>query len=122
MGIMTLYNLQGIAMTQKNIGNEEVTAWVTRFALSEGIFKVTGYVPHDISDKMFCYEGGKTSRVSVYGKDWHRTEELAIARAEEMRLKKIETLKKSLKEMEALDFGFKAAEHDPKLQYKKKSL
>lgn len=108
-------------MTQKNISDEEVTAWVTRFALSEGILKVTGYVPHDISDKMFCYKKeGKTSRVSVHGKDWHLTEELAIARAEEMRLKEIESLKNSLKKMEALDFGFKPAERAPEEKVQKR--
>ena len=39
------------------------------------------------------------------GKEWHRTKEAAIAKAEEMRQKKIAGLKKQIERLEKLEFG-----------------
>lgn len=38
------------------------------------------------------------------GKEWHRTREEAVARAEVMRARKIDSLKKHIKRMEAMKF------------------
>lgn len=43
----------------------------------------------------------------VEGKEWHRTEEAAIARAEEMRVAKIASLKRQMAKLEKLDFNAK---------------
>lgn len=38
------------------------------------------------------------------GNDWHRTKESAIAKAEEMRKKKIASLKKQIEKLEKMEF------------------
>ena len=82
--------------------DEKIVAWVTKYALSEGIQTLRGFVCHRISSDMFVCKGNP---FGWHGKDWHRTPEAAIARAEEMRLAKIESLKKSIKKLEALQFS-----------------
>ncbi|MCB4358463.1 hypothetical protein [Quatrionicoccus australiensis] len=83
--------------------NEKIKAWVTKYSLTEGIKEVEGEVCHKISSEMLAYDKHKYA----HGKDWHRTQDAAIARAEEMRKKKIESLKKSIKKMESLEFLIK---------------
>lgn len=86
-------------------GHEKVTAWVTKDAMSVGIIKVSGEVRHDVSSTMFIYRSaGDRYDTYVHGKEWHRTKQAALARAEEMRVKKIKALKKRLTELEALKF------------------
>ena len=80
--------------------NEPIKAWVTKYALTVGIELVDGEVCHEISSGMLSY--GRSQ--SAHGKDWHRTPEAALARAEEMRKKKIASLRKSIANMEALTF------------------
>ena len=81
---------------------ERIRAWVTKYALTEGIQLLEGSILHEISGGLFRPDGYFPG---FLGKDWHRTPEAAIARAEEMRLAKIESLKKSIKKMEALQFS-----------------
>lgn len=80
---------------------EHIKAWVTKYALTEGITIVDGDVCHDISSDMLSY--GKYG--VAHGKDWHRTSDAALARAEEMRKAKIASLKKSIAKMETMKFG-----------------
>ena len=80
--------------------DEEIKAWVTKYALTNGIKSFPGKVCHNISSEMFRYG----TLGSAYGKDWHRTSETAIARAEEMRKAKIASLKKSIEKLEKLEF------------------
>lgn len=78
--------------------DREITAWVTKYALTQGILKVHGQVDEDFSGMLhFGYSE------SVFGKQWHRTEKAAIERAEDMRVAKIASLKKSLAKMESLE-------------------
>jgi len=79
--------------------DERIRAWVTKYALTEGIQLLEGNVRHEIS---FWHDARSPG---FFGEDWHRTPEAAIARAEEMRLAKIESLKKSIKKLEALQFS-----------------
>ena len=80
--------------------NEKITAWVTKYALTQGIMKVDGEVHHGTSSNMFSYgEYGY-----AHGDDWHRTHESAVAKAEDMRKKKIASLKKSIAKLEAMNF------------------
>ncbi len=76
--------------------------WITKYALSQGIFK------SDVED-----EGKGTVKevacpFSLYyhgeGKEWHRTKESAIAKAEEMRREKIADLKKQIEKLEGMEF------------------
>ena len=83
---------------------EIITAWVTRYALTEGIEVVKAELCSDISDAMITYGGTGYDRQSAHGRDWHRTPEAALARAEEMRTAKIASLKKGIAKMERLTF------------------
>lgn len=81
---------------------ETITAWITRYALTEGIKVAEAEV---CSDKMITYGGTGCSRKSIYGNDWHRTYEAALARAEEMRVAKIASLRKSIARIERMTFA-----------------
>ena len=86
--------------------NEDITAWVTKYALTDGIQKVSGTVRHETSSDMLSYIGSRYDwRECVHGNDWHRTPEAALARAEEMRKNKIASLKKSIAKLEAIKFS-----------------
>jgi len=88
------------------MNDERVFAWVTKYALTDGIKVVDATVHHSINSKMISWKEGEYSN-NAHGKDWHRTPEEAVLRAEEMRKAKIESLKKSIKKMESLKFLIK---------------
>ena len=73
-------------------------AWITKYALTEGIQEVEGRVALEARD-MFCYAGK-----FAHGNDWHETKAEAIVRAEQMRVAKIASLKKSIERLERLRF------------------
>lgn len=79
---------------------EKIRVWITKYALTEGI---------KVDDAELC-EGHETmiscGRCYFHGNDWHRTPEAAILRAEEMRIKKIATVKKQLAKLEKMTFLF----------------
>ena len=88
------------------MNNEDITAWVTKYALTDGIQKVSGTVRHETRSGMLSYTGSRYEwRECVHGNDWHRTPEAALARAEEMRKAKIASLKKSIAKLEAIKFS-----------------
>ena len=80
--------------------NEKITAWVTKYALTHNILRVNGEVCHEINSNILLY--GKSGLAK--GKDWHRTAEAALYRADEMRAAKIESLRKSIARLEKLNF------------------
>ena len=49
---------------------------------------------------MLCYGDHETA----HGNDWHRTEADAVARAEQMRVKKIASLEKQIAKLKKLSF------------------
>ena len=74
--------------------------WITKYALMHGILERTGEScpPHGmIQYGIGLYAHGE-------GREWHRTRESAIKRAESMRAKKIVSLEKSIEKMKALQF------------------
>lgn len=81
------------------IKDEEITAWVTKYALTFGISKVRARV---INPTMIAF--GPRSSNYAHGKDWHRTPEEAIARAEQMRHMKIQSLRNSEAKLEKMTF------------------
>jgi hypothetical protein len=87
-------------MEQGNI----MKAWITKYALTSGIQEVDGEVDTSISATMFSWTPASGWMKHAHGKDWHKTREAAIARAEEMRLTKIAGLKRSIAELEKLKF------------------
>lgn len=80
---------------------ERFTAYITKYALTEGIFEAEG----EESNGYFYYGKGGYDRNQACPEDWHRTREEAVARAEDMRKRKIASLKKSIAKMEALRFS-----------------
>ena len=85
-----------------------INVWVTRYALTQGIIKTEAELCSDST--MISYKiGGYTQYAHNEGKDWHRSKESAIEGAEEMRTKKISSLKKKITKLEKLIF--KTREH-----------
>lgn len=82
--------------------------WVTKYALSQGIFEAEvndDCIDIDRSGNMIQVKEG---RFTVYyhgeGREWHKEKESAIKRADEMRKKKIESLKKQIEKLENMKF------------------
>ncbi len=77
-----------------------MTVFVSKYALTSGIEEVSAEgcgrgVAHRIGS-IECFLGE--------GNEWHYTKAGAVAKAEEMRLKKIASLKKQLVKMQILKF------------------
>jgi hypothetical protein len=79
---------------------EKIKAWITKHALTEGIVMVDAEVSGE--GRTISYGHPGFSVQYAHGKDWHRTPEAAIARAEEMLAAKIKSLKKSIEKLECL--------------------
>lgn len=76
--------------------------WITKYALTKGIIEMECVQFGDISVR----EVGNPFPTYYHGEgdEWHRTKESAIKKAEEMRQKKIESLKKQIKKLEEMRF------------------
>jgi len=74
--------------------------WISKLALTKGIYEA----------EVAVSESGYVSETSTWGfggrlgRDAHETREAAVAAAEQMRLKKIASLKKQLTKLEAMKF------------------
>ncbi len=88
------------------MNNEDITAWVTKYALTSGIQKVSGTVRHETNSSLLSFRGGTdcSDSTHAWGNEWHRTPEAALARAEEMRKNKIASLKKRIAKLESTMF------------------
>lgn len=80
---------------------ETFTGYITKYALTAGVREAI--LQEDDTPGM-VRQVGAGYHVYYHGKDWHRTREDAIKRAEEMREAKIKSLRKSLAKLEALNF------------------
>ena len=85
---------------------ERFKVWVTTYALTDGI--LTGVAESIDAAAIKFYWRGIRTPIFKYGNEWHRTEESAIQRAEEMRALKIESLRKRIAKLEAMTFDKKA--------------
>lgn len=87
------------------MADQKIKVWITKYALTEGIQLVDAEVSGN-SPSMVSY--GNVGYGSQYahgeGKDWHRTPESAMRRAEEMRKKKIASMRKSMAKLEVMTF------------------
>ena len=77
-------------------------AWITKYALTSGIHEVEGEVSDIGGGTMFCYGNVGYRHQTAHGNDWHKTRAEAVKRAEEMRVKKIASMKKSIASLERL--------------------
>lgn len=81
------------------------TAYITKYALTFGIYSTKG----EISGDMFIQKARESGEFDQYfhGKDWHLSKEEALAQAEEMRVKKLKSLEKQIKKISLLIFDIK---------------
>ncbi len=83
--------------------------WVTKYAMSgKGVIPFNDVKMVSSSAKTVVTTNNGDTEMGVWhihGDDWHTTPEAAIARAEEMRTKKIASLKKQIAKLEAMTFS-----------------
>jgi len=76
------------------------TVWITKYALTQGILEKEV----EIEDNVVSVIKNSGEVYFDEGKDWHRTKESAVKRAEEMRLKKIINVEKQLQKLKDMKF------------------
>lgn len=85
--------------------NSVETVFVTRYALTQGIFEVSAEIHEDSQSKMVSYraEGSRFTQYA-HGTDWHKDYESALKKSELMRTKKIASLLKQISKLQSIDF------------------
>lgn len=78
--------------------------WITKYALTQGIFEIEAEECGMGFPGMIQTKEEHPSYYHEEGKDWHRNKESAVKRAEEMRQKKISSLRKKLEKLEKMKF------------------
>lgn len=73
--------------------------WISKYALTDGIKEIEADL---VSDSMVRI--GSCSYLHGEGREWHRTKEGAIIRANEMRKRKINSIRKTLSKLEIMKF------------------
>ena len=77
--------------------------WITKYALTKGIIEVDGELIS--SDFVSILNRGVSLPTHWFYKgDWHSDKQSAIKKAEEMRQKKIESMKKQIQKLEEMRF------------------
>lgn len=77
--------------------------WITKYALTKGIIEVDGELIS--SDFVSILNRGASLPTHWFYKgDWHSDKQSAIKKAEEMRQKKIESMKKQIQKLEEMRF------------------
>ncbi|WP_312836672.1 hypothetical protein [Pantoea sp.] len=80
--------------------------YVTKYAFTSGVFSVEAKV--DEERKMASYKApGDYFTAYVHGNEFHLTRDDALSRAEEMRIKKLQSLDKQIKKISAMKFEIK---------------
>ena len=72
--------------------------WITKYALTKGIYKEAV----EIDGNMASTCVGWRTHYHGEGREWHRSEQSAVKRAEELRMAKIESLEAQLRKLNAL--------------------
>ncbi|MGX1958420.1 hypothetical protein [Serratia proteamaculans] len=87
------------------MGKKMITGYITRYALTAGIIKREGEIADSGSFRYKDPEAWGTS--NIWHTDYRLTEAEALAKAEDMRKKKIASLKKQIAKLEAMTFTIK---------------
>ncbi len=74
--------------------------FVTKYALTKGILEIEGRVSESFPT---MFMGSRTQ--TFHGKDWHRTREMAIVRAEQLRLNRLTSLQLAINKMRVMKFS-----------------
>jgi hypothetical protein len=78
--------------------------WITKYALTTGIFEAEGRVCVGVSLTMIEVAREGSMSQHFHGDDWHDNPESAKRKAEQMRIKRIASLKKQISTLENLKF------------------
>jgi hypothetical protein len=81
----------------------KMKVWVTKYALTQGLFEMNA----EIIDRgaRHVYAKGKTpTGHSLFTREWTKTREEAVAKAEKMKTARIASLKRSIKNMQDKTF------------------
>lgn len=83
----------------------QIKIWISKYALSVGIEEVEAEFD-DAYPNMVRIPSDKIGYYTRYfhGTDWHRTREGAVQRAENMRIRKLNSLNKQLKKLKEIKF------------------
>ena len=76
--------------------------WISKYALTTGLYEAEVDPSNTCSGSV--YDKKTTAFYHGEGREWHRTKEDAIKRAEEMRIKKIASLTKQIQKLENMKF------------------
>lgn len=88
-------------------------AWITKYALTKGIFKVQAELSNTSSTTMIIVRDEENNYMHFYhheGKDWHRSRQAAEEKANKMRLEKIQSLKQQIEKLETMTFAENGSE------------
>lgn len=79
--------------------------WITKYALTQGIFSI------DAEDEGGGMVADRRTHAAIYyhgeGREWHRTHDAAIVRAEVIRDAKIASIEAQLRKLRAMTFAKK---------------
>lgn len=70
--------------------------WITKYALTKGVYSIDGEVHPTIGKGQLLVGLHHCGVFHGEGREWHRTREAAVVRANQMRLAKIKSLQKQL--------------------------
>lgn len=88
-------------MTSKNT----TTIWITKYALTMGIYPLEALDARSTRDTAWVEGTGPNEYDQVFHKkEFYHSREDAVARAEELRVKKIKSLEKQIAKLKALKF------------------
>lgn len=76
--------------------------WISKYALTKGLYETEGVI--STTSSSMIKEVDVDYPDFFHGNEWHENKKEAIARAEEMRTKKIASLNKKLKKLEDMTF------------------
>jgi hypothetical protein len=89
----------------ERMSEEVFDAWLTRHALNNGVRKARVKLCSAAADMVEVVGSRYAEYYHGEGRDWHRTESSAIARAEKMRAAKILSSRKQIAKLEKLTFS-----------------
>ena len=82
-------------------GKELLDVWITHYALTSGIYQAYGAISDDYPEYFsVCNRDGRYLGGGFGKGQWFRTREEAVAKANLMRERKLESLKKQIKKLE----------------------
>lgn len=84
--------------------SEQFTVWITKWALTKGIYQTTVEDCLESSSMMVREKTGSLGANYFNELEWHRTREDAVKQAEEMRVKKLRSLDKQINRIRELRF------------------